>query len=221
MTEKNLLISFSGIDGSGKSTHIENLIEYLEDNGSNPVYLWTRGGYTPLFNTLKKVLRKVSGKRIVPESGHSKQRQQYFSRKGVRKLWLGIALIDLIFVYGIAIRWWNLLGRTVICDRYIWDTLIDFRMNFPEERVEDWPLWRFLYRVTPYPDIKFLLQVPLDESIRRTILKDEPFSDSAAVRAKRLEDYEDVAKIKDIILIDGNCSIKKISKNIIHRINDS
>ncbi|MFZ0707094.1 MAG: hypothetical protein WAM71_15925, partial [Candidatus Korobacteraceae bacterium] len=30
---KPLLISFSGLDGAGKSTQIQNLVDYLEDRG--------------------------------------------------------------------------------------------------------------------------------------------------------------------------------------------
>src|SRR5450755_2508551 len=33
VARKPLLVSFSGLDGSGKSTQIQNLISYLEDRG--------------------------------------------------------------------------------------------------------------------------------------------------------------------------------------------
>jgi hypothetical protein len=123
------LIVFSGMDGAGKSTQIELLLERLRREGRNPVYLWSRGGYTPLFEKLKSLLRRLPG-RAVPPSGHNPARAQAFGKGWVRRTWLVLALLDLLRVYGVQVRWLRRRGRPVVCDRYVWDTLIDFLLTF-------------------------------------------------------------------------------------------
>jgi thymidylate kinase len=93
-------------------------------------------------------------------------------------------------VYGLNVRWWRLRGRTVICDRYLWDTLIDFRLNFPAEDVERWWLWRLLVRLSPQPDASFLLMIPVKESLRRSQEKDEPFPEPEEKRRQRYAQYQ-------------------------------
>lgn len=190
--QQGTLVVFSGIDGAGKSTQIALLLEHLRQNGQRPHYLWTRGGYTPLFEHLKALLRKLSG-RAVPPSGHTPQRTQALGKGWVRRLWLSTALLDLLWVYGVIVRWRRWRGQIVVCDRYLWDTLVDFRMNFPQEHVERWLLWRCLARLTPKPDAAFLLLVPVEESVHRSDVKGEPFRDAPEVLAQRLAHYQALA----------------------------
>lgn len=182
------LIAFSGIDCAGKSTQINKLRDTLSANGRKPVYLWTRGGYTGPFNTLKTAARKILGKKALP-SGRTEARTKAFQKGWVRTVWLTLAILDLALVYGIYVRWLNLTGKTVIADRYLADTWIDFTLNFPGVNFDHWPLWKLLERVTPKPDNVFLLLVPVEESLRRSKQKDEPFPDSEVVLRQRLEHY--------------------------------
>lgn len=197
------LIAFSGLDGAGKSTQINLLIERLRAAGHQPVYLWTRGGYTNNFNALKSLLRRVSRQKALPPSGHSDQRDQAFAKGRVRKVWLWLAILDLIWVYTVQVRWLRWLGRTVICDRYIWDTLVDFRLSFAHENVERWGLWSLLVRLTPKPDASFLLLVPVTESMRRSDIKGEPYRDPQEVLADRLAQYQLLAQQDFWHVLDG------------------
>lgn len=190
---QGLLVTFSGLDGAGKSTQIELLIERLRQRGREPAYLWTRGGYTPLLEFLKKLLRRLPG-RAVPPSGNNPQRARAFRRRWVRRLWLTLAQLDLLWVYGVQLRWRRGRGQIVICDRYLWDTRLDFRLNFAQENVPGWRLWRLLARVTPRPDASFLLLLPVEESVRRSDLKGEPFRDAPEILAQRLAQYQTWAR---------------------------
>ena len=55
------LISFSGVDCSGKSTQISAVIDRMRQRGERPFYIWLRVGYTPLFSALKDVMRRLFG----------------------------------------------------------------------------------------------------------------------------------------------------------------
>lgn len=207
------LIAFSGIDGAGKSTQIELLMKYFRDTGRRPVYLWSRGGYTSFLENIKILLRKIL-KRYAPHSGHSEKRNQYFKKKGVRRFWLYAALLDLMRVYGINIRFWRMIGRPVICDRYLWDTLLDFKINFPKEDVEDWVLWRIFKRIAAKPDVAFLFMIPIDESVRRSEIKKDPFPEPIELRQKRYALYEKLARDGDFHVIDGTRPVAEIFEEI-------
>jgi len=194
-------IAFSGIDGAGKSTQIEILFKALRENDTNPLYLWTRGGYTGPFNAIKAGLRRLFGKKL-PPSGRSEERDRAFKNPFVRNLWLSLAIIDLIFVYGIYIRIYLISGRIIIADRYLWDTWIDFRLNFPKVGIDQWPLWRVLKALTPKPDVGFLLLIPVEESLRRSGLKNEPFPDSEDVLRQRLALYYELPVTHKLHTID-------------------
>ena len=218
---KGALIVFSGLDGAGKSTQIGLLMDRLHQIGRKHRYIWTRGGYTPLFERLKIVLRGFT-KQSLPPSGQSSRRTQIIAHPLIRRLWLMLAMLDLMRVYGILLRWWRWRGQIVICDRYLWDTWVDFRLNFPQECVDRWGLWRFLSWITPKPDTAFLLLLPVVESVRRSDLKGEPFRDSPEVLAQRLAHYQSLAAEHGIWhILDGQRSIPDLEAEIWTQVDDS
>jgi dTMP kinase len=199
---KGKLIVFSGLDGAGKSTQIEILVDYLCSRGRSPKFIWTRGGYTSLFNSLKNLLRKLMGGRV-PPPGRNEKRKQVMHSKRVQKLWLIIALFDLLRVYAFQIRFWLWSGKIIICDRYSIDTLVDFKINFKNQNVEKWFLYKLLLWTSPRPDISFLMLIPVEEAIKRSGQKDEPFPDSPEILAKRLGMYKELLDDKNWIVLDG------------------
>ncbi len=209
---KNLFV-FSGLDGAGKSTQIDLLENYFRKHGKKTVYLWSRGGYTSGINALKSLLRK-SGGRAVPPTGRNKEREKALGRPIIRRLWLSLSIIDLMRVYGLQIRLWKMTGKMVICDRYLADTAIDFRLNFPGEPFEKYFLWKLLTWLTPKPDVTFVLLIPVEESLKRSVQKDEPFPDSPEVLEKRLCHYQALADKHSWLILDGQEPIEKVWENI-------
>jgi dTMP kinase len=208
-----LLISFSGIDGAGKSTQIGLLLNHLQRAGKKPIYIWSRGGYTPLFETVKTLLRRFFG-RLMPPSGKNPQRTKVLTKPWMSRLWLFLALVDMIWLYGLKIRWLRWRGEVLVNDRYLDDTMIDFRLNFPQMNIKNWWLWKGLSLMSPKPDIAFLLLIPVEESIRRSDLKGEPFKDSPDVLAQRLWYYQSLAQTGNWRSLDGLRPVPELFKEI-------
>ena len=210
----NKIIVLSGIDSAGKSTQIEKIENYLLEKNKKVTVVWSRGGYTPLFNGLKLLIRKIIP-RSIPKPGESEERNQTFSKKYIRMLWLNIALVDMILLYGLYFRILKIFGYTIIADRYLWDTYIDFKLKFNNDNFEQGVLWKTLIHLSPSPNLSFLLTIPIDESLRRSYLKNEPFSENFNQRESRLKLYTELIE-KELwdYIIDGLMPIDEVWSNI-------
>lgn len=211
-----MLLSFSGLDGAGKSTQINHLRSRLSEQGYSTTVLWARGGYTPGFVLLKQFLRLLLRKKM-PQPGKSILRDRHLSRPFIAKLWLSIAIIDLMIYWGFYLRYQLLVGNVVICDRFLDDTRLDFVRNFPQISFESSILWKILRFVIPVADRSFLLWVPVSESIRRGKLKDEPFPDDEDTLEWRLSFYLDEKYFPTDLYLKLDCTeeIEHVSKKII------
>ena len=136
----------------------------------------------------------IAGKKL-PPSGNSSQREQLLGRSWVQSIWLTLAILDLVWIYGMRVRIWLGQGKVVICDRYLWDTLIDFKILFPHVDVEKWSLWKLLVWVTPRPAVQCLLMIPLDLSEKRCAQKFEPFPDTPERRRRRYTLYKQASNL--------------------------
>ncbi len=214
---RGALFVFSGIDGGGKTTQIERIEAALRENGERTRRVWARGGYTPLFSGLKAILRKVKPGAI-PAPGRSEKRSLLLRRGWRRSVWLALAICDLALYYGFWIRWLKLRGFTVLSDRYVLDTELDFDLNFPDARVRQSWLWRCLLVVVPSPERSFMFLVSVEESQRRAEQKNEPFPDSEEVLAERWRVYEAACQSGVYVRIDGLQSRAVITQNLVEQI---
>ncbi|AKF25186.1 hypothetical protein YH65_07110 [Sulfurovum lithotrophicum] len=208
------LITISGLDGAGKTTQIDLMTEYLNKKNISVKYIWSRGGYTPGFLLLKDIIRKLAGKKV-PSAGRTSEREKKLKNPKIAKLWLTIAIIDLFFLYAVYFRLLMLFGRTIIADRYIWDTLIDFRLNFENINVEKMFLWKVLVFCAPVPDVPLYLDIPLDISVDRLSRKDEPFPDSKETLSNRLDNYKELNEQAKWKSIDAMQPIEKVHSDIV------
>jgi thymidylate kinase len=214
---KPIIVSFSGLDGSGKSTQIDKLHDQLNQNGISVTILWARGGYTPFFHFLKKMFRiTLKSQTLKKESTLKKSQTKAMSNRYIAKLWLNIAISDLILYWAIYLRILRMMGKFVICDRFLDDTRLDFRRKFPSIPFEKMFLWRLLELVSPLPDVSILLWVPVDESRKRSLIKCEPFPDDVETLSWRLSSYLDemIFPSEKYIILDGREDVNILAKRI-------
>lgn len=210
-----MLISFSGLDCSGKSTQINLLKEYLEGKGYDVKVVWSRGGYTPGVEFAKNILRR--GKSRTPEQQTAEERAAKVAREpkgGNLLLWIGI--FDLIRYWGLTFRRWSSGKKEVLfCDRYYWDTYIDYMLKYPKSGFQNWLSWKLVGKTYRKPDLSLCLTITPEESMRRSSQKFEPYPEPEEKRKERLEHYVvEISKSRWQYVIDCMRPIELIQNEI-------
>ena len=167
-----LLITFSGLDGSGKSTHVARTADYLSRRGYRvgvlPAARISAGG---ILVVASHILQRLTPRaRQVKKQGTSAQPRcrTYAAGPAVRPGWRQRAVsLTRLIVYPLdclaLFLWIRLLhwrGYTaVVCDRYIYDKMA----NLP---APNGSLGRLMCRLAPKPRVAFLIDT-LPEVARR------------------------------------------------------
>jgi thymidylate kinase len=154
-SRRPLLISFSGLDGSGKSTQIANLREYLHGRGLTTNLLAFWDDVVVLSRYREGFVHKVYGS----EKGIGAPDRPVNRRdKNVRKWYLSIArhglyLLDAMHLVRVIARARRSGSDVIIMDRYIYDELA----NLP---LSNWLTRLFVRMVAafvPKPDVAYIL----------------------------------------------------------------
>jgi thymidylate kinase len=174
----HVLITFSGLDGAGKSTLIDFLSSTLEQ-AHRPVVVLHLNDEVGIYALLRGVRDRFRGHaqtQLAP--GIADPRSQKMRRpppRGLRGrlarwrtaiIWnkpLRRALYPLDLLIFICYRAYleRFKGRVLIMDRYFYDTLVDVSNG------RDRPWTRVLERLTPAPTVPVFLDITPEESFRR------------------------------------------------------
>jgi len=145
-----LFITFEGPDGSGKTTQIQLLYQYLRERGY-PVYLTREPGGTSIGDQIRAVLHDVGNAEMRPEAEillYSASRAQ---------------------LVGQVIRPRLAAGEVVLCDRYAESTLA----YQGHGRQLDLPMLRAITAFATgglRPDLIVYLDLPVEEGLRRRLV---------------------------------------------------
>lgn len=180
------MIAFSGIDCCGKSTQIAKICEEYRNNNIKYEVIWSRGGYTPGIELLKKIIR---GGKTKSKSSRLESSAKINENPKKRKLLFIAGLMDLWRYYTFTLRLKELFGKKIICDRYIWDTYIDYKMKYPDYDFENGFWWRLTLKTMLKPKAAIVMYIPAEVSMYRSSLKVEPFPEPIEVRQERINWY--------------------------------
>ncbi|HET7208012.1 MAG TPA: thymidylate kinase [Terriglobales bacterium] len=159
-----ILLSFSGIDGAGKSTQIERLHAHLVASGASVLRLafWDNVVFLSRFRA--GVSHKVLGGQIGVGAPENPVRRQ---DKNVRRWYLTLArsplyLLDVLKLRRTVAKAMLSGCDVIIFDRYIYDQLA----NVPDNPIGR-AYVRMLLKLSPRPDLAYLLDADPEAALRR------------------------------------------------------
>ena len=155
-SSRPFLITFSGIDGAGKTTQIEHLSSYLKEQGLR-VLLLSFWDHVAVWSRL----RAEVGYRTAESSHAGETAAVSFSPKNnkhVRKWYLTAARLGFYMLDAARLRWLLTTPRSrnfdvIIFDRYIYDQIANIYSQSVAARFYS----KMLLARTPTPDLAFVL----------------------------------------------------------------
>jgi len=160
-----LLVSFSGLDGSGKSTQIENLREHLRSRGLRVAQYAFWDDVVVGKPYREGFVHTVYGsEKGVGEPGKPVNRRD----KNVRKWYLTLArhflyLVDSVHLCEVLARARRDRPDVIIMDRYIYDELANLSMRNPLSRA----FVRLVENFVPRPQVAYLLDTDVEAAHAR------------------------------------------------------
>jgi len=160
-----LLISFSGIDGAGKSTQIEHLRDTLRAAGWSVIQRAFWDDVVVLSRFREGVTHKVfHSEKGIGAPGKPVQRRD----KNVRAWYLslfrsGLYLLDAIHLRRVVRRARHAGAAVIIFDRYIYDELANLPLNNLLTRV----FLRFVRLLAPRPALSYVIDADPEEACAR------------------------------------------------------
>ena len=162
---KTFLVSFSGLDGAGKTTQIENLRAYLESRGLKTSLLAFWDNVVVLSRYREGFVHKVfKSERGIGAPGKPVNRRD----KNVRGWHVnfarhGLYLLDAINLRRVIARERRRGVDVIIMDRYIHDELANLPLDNPLTQT----FVRFAAAIAPKPDVAYMLDANPDAARAR------------------------------------------------------
>lgn len=211
---KTLLVCFSGIDGSGKTTLCKEVVSELRSRKIPSRYVY--GRFLPAF--VAPVFKVIST--LILRKGD--QQEHRYDRSEIKKrllrnpilfklFWIGI-LVDqslriLVKVYLPSI----LIKKVIICDRYLLDTVIlDIARDCGLSKYEITRLLQQCLSIFPQADLVFVMNVPPRIAFQR---KSDVYSIEMLEQLSNM--YLSIGKEFGAIIIDGTKSPSELKHQVL------
>ena len=203
--KKGLLICFMGIDGSGKTTLAKKLAAELTKHNIKCEYLWWLEAENSVLRRILRFLDRSSNEKISKNNVYNPRKSINF----FMLIYLYLVLLD--YLRQLISRVWlpiN-LGKVVVCDRYIYDTIIAFSIEFNYSQRKFQRMFKLFSSLSPKPDIFFLVAVPEDVAFKRK--DDIPSIESLS---KPMAMYTKLGKQMNVKVIDGTKNLEELNSFI-------
>jgi dTMP kinase len=187
--------------------------------------VWSRVGSSNFLKPFSRVAKIFyylkKGKGISNYSENYREsvarRKDLFGKSPVFKLvGVSILILEMLWRYFFKVVLPIFFKKAVICDRYIFDTLVDIKtrygidLNTKEGRL----FKKILTRLTPKPDVAYVLLIPFEEACSRENI-DVRASDLVV---EQISSYNEITKLFNLHQINtsNNSSIEDISDKMIY-----
>lgn len=181
-----MVVSFSGIDGAGKTTQINLLTDYCDKHKIKYIKRWSKARGTPGIMFIKQLVRRDKGMNQEEKLAH---REEIYNSSWKKNVLFVLSMIDLCFYWGIYLRYIKRTCDLLILDRYLWDTYVEVSNEFHIENLSNHLLWKLVKFCAIKPEVSLLLTIPAEESLRRDLLKGEITTDALELKQAKTNMY--------------------------------
>lgn len=214
-----MLITFSGLDGCGKSTHAELTCKYLAGRGLRAVMLPTLFTSAAGLRTLLEARRRPSpgihaGRRLSPTGHHirgyagGRTFDQDRRSPAVRIKRAVTYPVDCVVLAAVLRGLRSRGADAVVCDRYIYDKMV----NLPDPLSAGSRLMRW---IAPRPNLAVYLDASYD------IIRSRRIEHPADYYLTKHQAYQQLASELDELTVIPSSSIESTQAEIERRINDT
>ena len=166
--QNSMLVTLSGVDGGGKSSHAQALHDVFTVSHVQSRIAWTRIGDTPMLRMLRRARKHY-------QQVQGTANQRVFSRTGWRlTAWSVLATADYA-AWLQTVRWGLLRGDVVFADRYLCDFEVELSIRLREHPRLASTLMAALGVIAPKAKCAYLLRV--DPRVSKDRKPDSDFRD--------------------------------------------
>lgn len=180
------VICFSGIDGSGKSTHARLVFKELKAKGINCRYRWLR--YPRFFSFIPEALYSlISSTRKTGFSSSSQKTHKtpFHSSRVIINLWPLFQLVDVFLTTVKNVYLPSLVHYTLILDRCVIDTLVDIAVSLKNEKLVFGVVGRSFLKLIPNDSLVLIFDVR-ERIAHVRVLRKNQTEDVGALTRKRI-----------------------------------
>ena len=217
---KPAMISFMGLDGSGKSTSIDYAYEQLKKRGYKVKIVRAAYVIVVLRGIIKLGKKLLMKKESDPFSGNYKayleSMRKQAQKGGVYKIFSALTTLEFKLQIFFRIRMNRFFGTTLLVDRYIYDNIVTYAANLDlgEEYMEK--TMNGKWKHAPRPDKIIYIKTPVEVCCSR---KDD-IPDPLYLEIRKPL-YEKVADMYGAVVISGDQDKQKMLDEVMRAVDEA
>ncbi len=202
-------VIFTGLDGTGKTAHSDSLVEWLLELGYEVEYQWVRFRHRLTLPFLA-VAREVGATQYGEISGYTVSTHRFYELPlALRRLYRILFLLDFFVQANVKVLKPVSKGKIVVCDRYVWDALVDLTISTGDCLLSGGHFSNTLLSLVPRDSITILLDCEPSRLLERR--PNYGFDESMP---KRRQLYDELKRIHKLELVRTEGPFEAVAKNI-------